>query len=280
MNLTTCPVRSPSGATIALGVAAYAALRAPADAIAALRQNPGVHAGGPVPPSLLRHSDEQTVVALAAVLRAIHEHGLGAASFTEWGVVAAPRFLGRSAFIATLQRFTAEGAWGVSPQVIPHRSLHSLAGTISQVLGARGPNLGAGGGVHGEEAAVLTVASLLALDDLPGVWAVFSGWEQEPVAQGGTETAIPSACAAAALALVRATRSQAGFRLSIMPGAAADHAGAEFPGLLGEFSLESVVAAFAGDAGPCRDARWQLSDGGRIEISAAQGTMERACPTN
>jgi hypothetical protein len=139
-----------------------------------LRRNPGsVH--GEVPPiALLKHSDEQTVIGLCAVYQAIAQGGLQTTCFREWGVVAAPRFLGRPTMAAALQRFAVEGAWGVSPHLIPHRSLHSLSGTISQALKIHGPNFGVGGGPGGTVEALLAATALLVGKRLPGVWIVLT----------------------------------------------------------------------------------------------------------
>ena len=98
--------------------------------------------------------------------------GLHATSFRDWGVVAAPRFLGQPAMAAALKRFQAEGAWGVSPHLIPHRSLHSISGTVSQALKIHGPNFGVGGGPGGPADALLAAAAMLEGQHLPGVWLV------------------------------------------------------------------------------------------------------------
>ena len=75
-------------------------------------------------------------------LEGIGESRHGPAGFGRWRVLAAPRFLGRAAFERRSPSILAEGAWGVSPHLIPGHSLHSPSGTISQALQAHGPNLG------------------------------------------------------------------------------------------------------------------------------------------
>jgi hypothetical protein len=120
---------------------------------------------------LLRHSDEQTVVALAAVLHAIEQAGLPW-DFAGWGVVAAPRFIGRTSVAGAVPRFIAEGPWGMSPHIIPHRSLHSVPGTLSQALALHGPNFSAGGGPGADEEALIAGVTLLHGARLPGVWVV------------------------------------------------------------------------------------------------------------
>ena len=147
----------------------------------ALRQRPGPDVGLALPPSMLKHADDQTVVGLAAVFRAIHDHRLEPNSFADWGVVAGPRFLGRALFTTALQRFAAEGAWGVSPHLIPHRSLHAVSGTVSQALHLHGPNFGVGGGPNAALEAILAAVALLGADRLPGVWLVLTEWQPELV---------------------------------------------------------------------------------------------------
>jgi hypothetical protein len=155
-------------------VAADAVVRASLESLAELRRNPGPVPGEPPPASLLKHADEQTVAGLCAVYQAIAKAGWQTTCFRDWGVVAAPRFLGRPAMAAALQRFAAEGAWGVSPHLIPHRSLHSVSGTVSQALKIHGPNFGVGGGPGGTNEALLAATALLERKQLPGVWVVLT----------------------------------------------------------------------------------------------------------
>ncbi len=128
-----------------------------------------------LPLGLLRHADEQTVAGAVAVYQAIQSAGWEGRSFSRWGVIAAPCYLGRMALPQALERFRQEGAWGISPHLIPHRSLHSLSGTLSQALQIHGPNFGVGGGPTAVGEAFLLAASLLA-DDLPGLWVILTGY--------------------------------------------------------------------------------------------------------
>ncbi len=174
--------------TLACTLAGHASCRAPYEALTELRRQPGtlpaqMRGGEPLPANFLKQSDEQTVIALAAVLEAIRAHALAppgqAAPFRDWGVLAAPRFLGRPTLTAALPRFQNEGAWGVSPHVIPHRSLHSLSGTISQALQIHGPNYGVGGGPGSELEGLIAAVVMLHDMQLPGVWLVLSRLEPE-----------------------------------------------------------------------------------------------------
>src|SRR5262249_10648029 len=171
----------PPGTPVSCDVAASAVVRAPAAQVPALRQTVGLPQ--PFPAALLKHADEQTVVGLAAVCRAVQAHGLGDTPFTHLGLLAAPRYFGRDAVVAALERFVAEGAWGVSPHHIPHRSLHSPSGTISLALQTHGPNFGVGGGPEGAGEVLLAAAALFARGEVPGLWLVLTGWDREPVTE-------------------------------------------------------------------------------------------------
>jgi hypothetical protein len=139
-----------------------------------------------VPPSFLKHADEQTVACLAAVLEAIAASNLapeGPGVFARWAAVCGPRFIGRDVIAQAVPNFRTEGPWGVSPHVIPHRSLHSPSGALSVALGIQGPNLGAGGGNGSEAEALLTALTLLWGQKPPGVWLVTSSQSLDGVTE-------------------------------------------------------------------------------------------------
>jgi hypothetical protein len=202
-------------------VAGYATQQAPADALPALRQKPSPLTGEPLPAAFWKHADEQTVVGLTAVFDAIRQHQLDPGSFSDWGILAAPRFLGRAALAVALNRFTLEGAWGISPHLIPHRSLHSISGTVSQALKIQGPNFGVGGGPNAAGEALLVAGGMIADERLPGVWVILTGFEPEltPVNPAETDAVsaadLPSAATAVVLALMREGASTARRRLRL-----------------------------------------------------------------
>jgi hypothetical protein len=162
-------------------LAAHAVTSVPVESIGELRRRLVRLDGTPLPANFLKHADEQTYAGLAAVFQAIGEHSLlaQATSFRDWGVVGAPRFLGHAPMTSDLPRFLVEGAWDVSPHMIPHRTLHSLSGTVSQALTIHGPNFGAGGGPGAEGEGVLAAVALLEAMRLPGVWLVMTRLEPE-----------------------------------------------------------------------------------------------------
>jgi hypothetical protein len=192
------------GFELAAEILAYGFLRVPPSDVAALRRRPGPIPDGwqGVAPSLLRNSDEQTVVGTAAVFTAISRACLRRGELAKWGVVAASRYLGRANLSTALQSFMAEGVWGTSPHLIPHFALHSPAGTISIALGTHGPNLGVGGGLYAAAEGFLTALTWLATASVPGVWLVLSGWSPELVPQRCGNGPSDGECQALALALV------------------------------------------------------------------------------
>ena len=155
------------------------------------------------PPPRLRHSDDQTIAALAAVHEAVRQNTrYQTGEFERWGILAASRFLGRSTLVAALNRFDSEGVWGVSPHLIPHYALHSPAGTLSLALGIRGPSLGIGGGISAGFEGLLAALSWLAAGVVPGLWLVQTEWSPEFVPDHQSEPPAECACYAMAMALV------------------------------------------------------------------------------
>jgi hypothetical protein len=248
--------RSSASTALACDLAATALIRAtPAD-LPAIRQKPGRVAGEPLPATFLKHSDEQTVVGLSAVLRAIEDHGLMRHDFRDWGVVAVPRFFGRGAFAIALERFRAEGAWGISPHLIPHRTLHSMSGSVSQALKIHGPNFGAGGGPASVIEGLLCATALLAGGTVPGVWLVMTGWQPEvTVNRQGNPTTPDVACQGVALALVPPTPGSRA-RLHLTAAGAAEYCSG------GHFTLEALAGALAETSSGC----WELPGSGRVAL--------------
>jgi hypothetical protein len=184
--------------------------------LAESRRRPGPVPAGwkPLPSTLLKASDEQTVAAVCAVLSAIAEQGGASPSeYVGWGVVAASRFLGRSQLVVAVQRFLDEGVWGVSPHLIPHYALHSPAGTLSLALGLKGPNLGVGGGADAAIQGFLTALSWLDEGNLDGVWLVLTGHTPEFVPDPRGMATTDSRCEALALALVPDEPGRSRFRI-------------------------------------------------------------------
>jgi len=215
LNAALSSRRTP--ASLECAILAHGALQVPTDQVAALRRNPGKITGKEFSPALLRFADEQTVVGVATVLQAIERHGLSETDFTNWGILGSPIFLGRSTVVQAILRFRKEGAWGVSPHIIPHRLLHAVSGTVSQVLGIHGPNYGVGGGPDGLSEALLTAFTLITSDNLPGLWLLLTGHDPEPVLDAQGQITSPGACQAVALALSRTASDRQQRRLCLTP---------------------------------------------------------------
>jgi hypothetical protein len=235
-------------------------LQAGLETIAALRRQPG---GPNLPPTLLKHSDEQTVVGLAAVLRATTSEGLRAEDFRLWGVVAAPCHLGRRAVADTFARVADLGSRGASPMVIPHRSLHSVSGTISQALGINGPNIGVGGGPGNLAEGLLTALTLLDEGCLPGLWLVLTQWRPEPPLGGEDASAI---CHALALALTPAAAGRSGLLLRLLPAAEMStlEESVSVPG------IAELAEVFTLQPGLSRGRLFRFEWGGGLEVASTQ----------
>ena len=257
-------------AVIRCAIAAHAAVRATPEMLAQWRRQPPPVAGQPLPTTFLKHSDDQTVASLAAVHQAIVRAGWLGRSFSDWGVIAAPSFFGRGGMAHAVQRYAEDGAWGVSPHVIPHQSLHAVSGTISQLLKLHGPNFGINGGPQACNDAFLIAAALLAEAAVPGLWLLLSGHEREwmPTENGKsadpstTERIQPPVCEAVALAVVPAAPDD---DLCLCIGPEATETGRDV------FTVAALIAALTAMDGPVART-WTLPGAGWLELEAATRT--------
>lgn len=252
-------LRAPAQETaVRCRIAASASLWGSAETIAQWRRQPIAHGAHTMPASFLKHSDDQAVLALRAVFAAIAEQGWQERSFADWGIVAAPNLFGRVGIAQTIQRFQAEGAWAVSPHLIPHLSLHATSGTISQALSMHGPNFGVGGGAD----AFLIAAAMLADGGLPGLWLVLTGYECEWIP--AVDHAVPAPlCQGVALALTNGESGAAGLVLSIGQARPGESATAYCP----EFQLGAFTEELTGRAG-VPALKWRLTDSHWLELDA------------
>ncbi len=262
-----------SASLLECDVLAYAALQVPTDQVGPLRRNPGPSTGPSggktFSPALLRFADEQTVVGIAAVLQAIHRHGLTGTDFTSWGVLGAPMFLGRATVVQAILRFAKEGAWGVSPHIIPHRLLHAVSGTLSQVLGIHGPNYGVGGGPDGISEAFLTAFTLINTDDIPGLWLLLTGSDPEPTLDEQGQTVAPGVCEAIALALTRPQGK--GTRLRLTPSSCDPKRNAHDPVAL--VSQNALRRAFNNEnEASAAPSAWRIDGFGTLTLEARGGS--------
>jgi hypothetical protein len=184
-------------------VAAFGVVEASLDAIAELRKNPGRWARGTESVgSHLKLVDEQAVLATAAVLRAIEQANWHERSFANWGILSAPCFFGRVRGSAVIQRYLRLGARAMPPLAIPTLSLHSISGTLSQILQATGPNFGLSGERTHISEALLTALVVPQFHGVAGFWVVLTGWEPEPIPEENGRPRNPITGYGVALALV------------------------------------------------------------------------------
>ncbi len=274
----------PFRATFECAVAAQGVTAASRTAISALRENPGGSGRRPIPPRFLRHSDEQTVVGLAAVLQAMDEEPLRDVCFDEWGVVAASMFPGRLSGALTFQKYEQGGPAAISPHIIPQNSLHSVSSAISISLAMHGLNFGIGGGPEALAEGLTVAMTLVDNRLLPGLWLVLTQWWPEPVPDGLGSTQTETTCLAVALGL-RCVESgqQAGLTLrwTACPGANAMGtqvrvvSEAEDRAVAGGTQRSAAplaeLASWLAEGAGRRSAPWSfgLPWGGRVELAQA-----------
>jgi hypothetical protein len=246
-------------------VAASGSVRVPVEQLPELRQAPGSYMGDPA--SSVRLADEQTVLGLAAVLRAIQSAGWHERSFADWGVIAAPRYLGRLRAAASLNRFARQGVRGMSPLVIPHQSLHAVSGGISIGLRCRGPNFGIAGGPDNVSEGLLAGLALMGEPSVPGVWVVLTEWEPEPMPDAAGQSTNAATGHAVALGLVREDSATTALRLQLHP--------AGLVGLHGPMRVPELAAFLAG-AATTPGGRWScpIEGGGVLELSASEAATQ------
>jgi hypothetical protein len=238
-----------------------------------VRKEPGPGVGTALPSNFLKHADEQTVAGLSAVLHAIADFGMADTCFRDWGIVAAPCFLGRITLASALEQFAIDGPWGLSPHFIPHKSQHAVSGTISLALKIHGPNFGAGGGPTSAVESLLAGAVLLTDDSVPGVWVVITDWDPELIPVRDGEADGSSLCTAVALAL---TSHQPGsfnpiLKIARVPGAA--HVYEAEPALA---DVTAVLSSLARRGRAETSVGWKSTGGGWIEFWA--GRPQSALP--
>jgi hypothetical protein len=230
------------------GVAAVGVAEAPLAAVTGLRRALAVPGQPPFPATFLKAAEDQTVLALAAVIRAIEGGGLVGEPFTTWGVVAGPRSLGRLAAAEGLYKYEQGGAWRVSPFLVPHHSLHSVSGTVSQAFRIYGPNFGVGGHRSAVVEGLLAALALLDEGRLPGLWLVLSECDPEPVPDRLGTSAVPVTYRALALAFRPAATGRELLRLRLVwPEPVADQA-PDTPPTVGDLIR---FLALADSAGSC-----------------------------
>lgn len=163
----------------ACAIRGHAYVEAPFAGVPALRDQPPPSGAPALPARFLRHCDEQTVVAVRAVLDVLSRLDEPPAA-ESCGVVAAPCQAGRISTARSLSQLRAGGAVTVSPHIVPQCSLHSVAGAVSVALGLHGPHVGIGGGPEALAEGLFAAVSFFEAGACTACWLVLSDWEREP----------------------------------------------------------------------------------------------------
>jgi len=201
---------------LSLSVCGYASARADLATIATLRKAIPAWAPKDTPGHFLKHADEQTVVAVAALDNAINSRGRPIDDYRQWAIIAAPRFIGRMAGAAAFHRYSRGGGPTISPHLIPQHSLHSVSGAMSILLATHQPNFGIGG-TSQSLAEGLLGALTFPQASCKGTWLLATGWDPEPQPDGTGNSAGEPVCYAAALALTTAATHESCGTLRLMP---------------------------------------------------------------
>jgi hypothetical protein len=254
-----------------VGICGWGSARADLAQIAALRKAVPRWAPEGTPGHFLKHADEQTVVAVSAVDRAIEAHSLVAGEQRDWTIIAAPRFIGRLGGVATLTRFSKGGGPAISPHVIPQHSLHSVSGALSILLATRAPNFGVGGGAESVTDGLF--AAWVHCSLAGQAWLVCTAWEPEPIVDPAGNCTNAPACHAIALALqseAAACRGQV--RLQRSPDVASHEASDAAPVTV--MQLAHAFEAFDRGLSICRF-QWRLPWGGLLVMEAGAAEKQR-----
>lgn len=233
--------------------------------IAGLRKKLPAWAPSDTPGHFLKHADEQTVLAVAAIDQAISSANLDVQQFKNWSIIAAPRFIGRIAGVSTLERFGRGGGPAISPHVIPQHSLHSISGALSILLSSRQPNFGIGGTADSLAEGLLAALTFPA-SGRTGTLLVATAWEPEPQLDDQANCTNAPVCHAVALALQTASQAGSCGELHLQVGEGLDsHHTIRLPENAAGLStaLTSLIPG-----GPAGTFSWRLPWGATLRLEA------------
>ena len=168
LSLDQCSSPASFNATAYASVQAYGTTSISLAQAQTLRKAIPAWASSDIPGHFFKYSDEQTIVAAQAVDRLIAAEGIDISDCRDWGVIVAPRFIGRLAGAGIRERFRKRGDQAVSPHTLPQHSLHSPSGALSILLGTRGPNAGMGGGPNSFAEGLLAALTMFDFVTTPG----------------------------------------------------------------------------------------------------------------
>jgi hypothetical protein len=251
-----------------LHLSGWGTARADLKAIAGMRKSLPAWVPKDTPGHFLKHADEQTVLAVAALDDAIQSSGRSASEFRQWAIVAAPRFIGRIAGGATLYRYSAGGSPTVSPHLISQHSLHSMSGALSILLSTRQPNFGVGGTGRSLVEGLLTALTFSG-PDAKGTWLAATGWDPEPQLDDAGNCLNAPVCHAVALALRPAERIESLGRLQIVADRRPIESSHMFRWNEDAAGVCRRLTALA-PAGQAMCFAWQLGSGGVLTLEATK----------
>jgi len=257
------------------GLLGWGTARADLAAIAGMRKKLPSWSPPDTPGHFLKYSDEQGVLAVAAVDQAIQSAGLDTRQFQKWSIIAAPRFIGRIAGVGTLARFDRGGGPAISPHVIPQHSLHSISGALSILLSSRQPNFGVGG--TGDSLAEGLFAALtFPTGNKAGTLLVATAWEPEPQLDNEGNCTNSPVCHAVALALEAS--AAAGKRCGDLR-LVREHESIQARHVIHWFENASGLCARLAalvPGGPAGHFAWRLPWGGILTLNAREAVAELA----
>lgn len=258
---------------VQLGISTWGYCQANLDEFEPLRKRIPPWASPDTSDHFFRYADEQTILATWAVDAALRKAGLQARQTSDWGIIAAPEFLGRQQLALYIDRFARNGAPRVSPNSIVQHSLHSVSGALSILLASRGPNLGAGGGHRALEEGLLAGLTLFDSSAVPGCWLIATKWDPLPLPDVHGDGSSSATCYAVALGL-NSNADPCDGRLVLngpVVGAQAR---------LGVLSVPRLLACLeqSDRRGIQQAATWRLSWGGAVtlELNRSAGALRRA----
>jgi len=165
-------------------VESYATASVHSSEVSALAREKHSHGCHSLPPRFLRHADEQTVIGMHSIIRAMAVDTQDSRDMSNDAVIAATCLAGQPSAARTMIGLRDKGPVAVTPHIVPQCSLHSVASAASVGFGMHGPNFGVGGGPHAPAEGfllALTLAPMLArTSPSTRIWLVCTGWDQQP----------------------------------------------------------------------------------------------------
>ena len=261
-DVAVFPTDGSADLTAAVVAAGSAAVRL--SACAPLRKSPPAYPGVQVSGHFLKHADEQTIVALLALKQAHDRYQIDPRELAGWGIVAAPRYIGRLTGANVLYKFPRGGTSAVAPHIVAQCSLHSVAGAASIAMGMHGPNVGIGGGEWAIGDGLAAALTLFEMAQVPGVWLLLTEFDSEPIPDEEGRPLNDPTCHAVALALQPGVAGASA--VTLRPGSHTRSLRASYP----EATVAEIAACIdAAHRGlPARWACW-LPWGGRVELRLA-----------